>query len=129
MNDNNYNWWRQSLSPTIQMENNLQNDTDGLHVLGYENVSVHMTTRNWGGLCLTNSNITAFINGDVSRTNWYYAIGSYGTEKNIPAYGAYLKQVALYAKIPSLDMIICISCQVYRNLFLNFPEFLFVIIV
>ncbi|EAX98829.1 hypothetical protein TVAG_409670 [Trichomonas vaginalis G3] len=125
-----FNWWRQSLSPTIQTEDNLQNETGTPLVLGYENISVKFTTNNWGGLSLSKRENESYINGDVSPGFWFYSIGNYGIEKGIPGpTPTYLKQVALYVKITSLDMIRCISCRFCRNFFLNFPEFLCVIIV
>ena len=125
----NYNWWRQNLSPEIQTENATQNNTDDHYVLGYENVSVHYTAANWGGLSLNRNEIKSYINGDINRDFWYYAIGSYGVEKKIPGPGHYLRRVALYAKIRSMDMIKCISCKVCRKLFFNSSLLLFVFIV
>ncbi|EAY06237.1 hypothetical protein TVAG_034160 [Trichomonas vaginalis G3] len=125
-----YNWWCQSLSPTIQTEDNLQDENGTPVVLGYENVSVKFTIYNWGGLSLSKRSKESYINGDLRPDFWHYSIGSFGTEKGIPGpLHNYLSQVALYVKITSLDMIRCISCKVCRNFLYNFPEFLFVIIV
>ena len=132
LNGSNYNCWRQSLSPTIQTEDNIENETGRPQVLGYENLSIHYTSSNWGGLSLSGSNQTTYVNGNINTSYWHYAIGCYGYEKGIPGpFGNknYLKLVALYVKIASLDMIMCVSCKVYRNLFLNPHAFLFVFIL
>ena len=124
----NYNWWRQTLSPTIQTENTTQSSPDDHYVFGYENISVHLTGNSWGGLALNNGTLRSYINGCINHQNWNYSIGAYGVEKGIPG-PYYLKFVALYAKINSLDMITCISCKICRKFFLNPNIFLFVFIL
>ena len=118
LNGNNYNWWRQTLSPTIQTENDTRIDEDDHYVLGYENVSVHYPTAGWGGLSLTNSTSYSYINGNINSVKWHYAIGCYGIlEKGIPGPSyIYTNVVALYAKINNLYMIRCISCKVYHTI-------------
>ena len=101
---------------------------DDHYVFGYENISVHLTGNSWGGLALNNGTLRSYINGCINHQNWHYSIGAYGVEKGIPG-PYYLKFVALYAKINSLDMITCISCKICRKIFLNPNIFLFVFIL
>ncbi|EAX98833.1 hypothetical protein TVAG_409710 [Trichomonas vaginalis G3] len=129
VNGINYNWWRQTLSPTIQTENLTQQNSDDHFVLGYEVVDVHFTDFNWGGLSLTKGYVSSYINGNINLPSWHYAIGAYGFEKGIPGpFGSdhYLNFVALYAKINSLNMIRCNTIKAYRNSFLNSNVFLYV---
>lgn len=130
----NYNWWRQTLSPTIQTEDISKSESPDHYVLGYENVSVHYTSARWGGLCLTNNNNKSYINGAINFHQWFYAIGCYGTlEKGIPGpllnERIYYNQVALYVKINSLDMLKCMSYRVYRCLFMNSNIFFMTILL
>ncbi|EAY15629.1 hypothetical protein TVAG_209080 [Trichomonas vaginalis G3] len=133
LNESSYNWWRQSLSPTIQNENSSKQGTDDHYVLGYENISVQRTSNNWGGLSLTANKYGSYINGDINTIGWHYAIGCYGHESGIPGpFGGkpnYLKFVALYDKINNLNMIKCITIKFNRNSFLNSNLLLYVIII
>ena len=134
LNDTNYNWWRQSLSPTIQRENSTQQDADDHYVLGYEKISIHYTNNYWGGLCLTGNNYGSYINGNINDGGWHYAIGCYGThEKNIPGPFAtksnHVKLVALYVKIGNLNMIRCNTIRAQKCSFLNYNAFLYVFIL
>ncbi|EAX98824.1 hypothetical protein TVAG_409620 [Trichomonas vaginalis G3] len=104
---NNYNWWRQSISPNIQTEKQNHTDENDHYVIGYENVSVYYTQNYWGGLALNALTNKLYLNGCINSLMWYYGIGAYGVETGIPgpSGATYLKRVALYAKINSLDMI------------------------
>ncbi|EAX98825.1 hypothetical protein TVAG_409630 [Trichomonas vaginalis G3] len=126
----NYNWWRQSLSPTIQTENLTMNSTSDHYVFGYENISINYDTHDWGGLSLCSYTIKAYIDGQINTNHWNFAIGAYGAEKGIPGPLAnYSNFVVLYAKINNLDMIKCITCKLSRNIFLNPTLFVYVFIL
>ncbi|EAX98831.1 hypothetical protein TVAG_409690 [Trichomonas vaginalis G3] len=133
LSGNNYNWWRQSLSPTIQTENRTKRNPDDHFVLGYEKVSVHYNGNNWGGLSLTGSGYGSYINGCINVWNWYFAIGCYGNETGFPGpiggLNNYLKFVALYAKIHNLNMIRCFSCNEFRNSFSMYNFLLYSLVV
>ena len=71
------NQWLQSINPIITEETT----GNGSPVLGYQPISVNMTTQLFGGL-IKSSTIKlnpplSFLDGSTHHTNWYYSIGTY----------------------------------------------------
>lgn len=100
-----YNRWRQSLSPTVQTQNDTAKDSNDHYVLGYEanQNQIGFTDNSWGGLALSNKPNRNFIDGAINTDNWYYAIGSCGTEyygsTPSPFSGRLTQIVELYVRI------------------------------
>ena len=66
-----YNRWKQTNFPLSEAYYQGKQEVEG-----YENVSITWTTRQWAGL--QNSTGCSLLEGSISVTNWYYAIGKYG---------------------------------------------------
>ena len=72
-----YNRWKQTNFPLSEAYYQGKQEVEG-----YENVSITWTTRQWAGL--QNSTGCSLLEGSISVTNWYYAIG---TKKDCAGYG------------------------------------------
>lgn len=74
-----YNRWRQTLSPTVQREDNR---ISSHYVDGYEADPKHIgfTGSRWGGLTRSMNSQASFIDGSINNFDYWYSIGSYGRE-------------------------------------------------
>ena len=116
-----YNWWRQSIFPTLDYDNNKERKT----VEGYENVSIAWFQNGWGGLAKTSlvagGCVPSYLDGNIGIENWHYAIAAYGCHhlylNSIPSFGTSTNQVALWIRVNSIPRP---TCQAKQHLQLSF---------
>ncbi|MBR7042414.1 MAG: hypothetical protein IKI04_02820, partial [Bacilli bacterium] len=97
-----YNRWRQTDNPTTT---SIANGDGTEFVNGYEAVHIDWATSRWTGMALSSSTST-FMDGEVSHSNWHYAIGAHSAYRNgVPSipnvtnYNASTQYVNLWARI------------------------------
>jgi len=112
-----YNWWRQSIFPLFEDDNT----SIGTTVKGYEEVSISLRDRNWGGLAHTvrkySGCIPCLLDGSIQSEKYFYTIGSNNCNKDYPDTtpsnnnpGA--NEVTLWMRISSFGFK---SCQSYKR--------------
>ncbi len=79
-----YNQWKQTSNPATT------NNT----ISGYQAVSISWTDNAWGGIALSSTTASTFIDGSPGTGTWFYALGSYAEwSGGIPGPSAAEKQV------------------------------------
>ena len=80
-------------------------------VNGYEEVEVHFTVENWGGIEKGNPE-TSLMDGSVGTGDWFYAVGSVRLEsEEIPGPGHGVDKVELYVIVPTVCDDTCSTCS------------------
>lgn len=78
-----YNRWKQSERP---QDDNLADGNSDAKATGYEAISISWSGNDWGGLTLSTTPDSTYIDGSVGSGKWYYSIGAKKAYKNgIPA--------------------------------------------
>lgn len=101
------NIWRQSLNPIDDYEEERPNSKTAV---GYEQISIDMTTLGWGGL-VRSSHSSSFLDGSVNKVEvdgsyWYYSIGTCDLFRGgIPADGNCVQNAYLWIRFNSLKFI------------------------
>jgi hypothetical protein len=82
------NIWRQTSNPTTAP------------VQGYEGLDIDYVSQFWGGLELSDNNLT-YLDGSVQHPNWFYSVGStvaWGDPPGIPSHGPPSPRVAVWVR-------------------------------
>ena len=85
--------WKQMSNPT----------TTSNAVQGYIAVNVSTTANSWGGLALSSSSTSCYLDGTPGNTNWHYAVCNYTAyQDGIPSDSS-STYCYLYVRVPSLE--------------------------
>jgi hypothetical protein len=85
--DANRNIWSQTSNPVTEA------------IAGYTAISVNQTVNSWGGIALSSTSGSTFIDGSPGAGTWYYAIASYvAWSGGIPSYSPATQQTRLWVK-------------------------------
>ena len=85
--------WRQQSNPTKTSDS----------VTGYVPVSITTTANSWGGLALSSTTSSCYLDGTPGSTNWHYAVCNYTAyQSGIPSDSS-STYCYLYVRVPSLE--------------------------
>lgn len=85
--------WKQTSNPT----------TTSNSVTGYLPVSISTTANSWGGLAISSSTTSCYLDGTPGSTNWHYAVCNYTKYENGIPSDSSSTYCYLYVRVPSLE--------------------------